>query len=369
MIDVSGKRVPVIATEEHYVIPEFVDASLSAARRAPNDLDGEDLAFFLGHPLGRPWLDPLSDLGEGRLRVMDEAGIDLAVLSLMSPGVQMQEGANALALARHVNDHLADTVRRHPTRFAGLAVFPPQDPAAAAKEVERAIRQLGLCGLVVNSHTHGEYLDDPKFWPIFEATEALDAPIYIHPRNPPNELRRYMSNSRGEKALAGGVWGFQFETSLHAVRLIVSGVFDRFPKLKIVLGHMGEGLPFWLYRLDDMYERGYRRHGKGAAKRLPSEYFADNFVITISGVHDHPLCHPTLSYCCSVIGTERVLFAADHPFSSAKAAAESLRTAPLAHEDIAKIAHENAERVFHLPSVAMQHAAPRDRAREEQAHT
>ena len=349
MIRVDGTDVRVIATEEHYIVPEFVEATGRLLATHAGDLDVDDLGFFLHTEAGRPWRDRLADLDAGRLGAMDDAGVDVQVLSLMAPGVQIFDTATAVGLAELVNDRLAETVARAPTRYAGLAVFAPQAPSRAAKEIERAMGRLALHGLVVNSHTHGEYLDDPKYWSIFEAAEALDAALYIHPRQPPSAYRALVENVAGEKTLAGGLWGFQMETSLHAMRLIVSGVFDRFPKLKIVLGHMGEGLPFWLYRLDYMYERGYRRHGKGRARRLPSEYFNENFFVTISGMHDHRLCVPVLRSCHAILGADRMLFAADHPFQSASEATAILRDSNLPRANLETIAWRNAARIFRVP--------------------
>ncbi len=347
MIEIGGTSCRLIGTEEHYVPAQYVRANRPLVGTSWNDLDLEDLRFFLYDERGRPWFDPLSDLAEGRMKAMDKAGIDVALLSTLAPGVQLLQPDEGTALASDMNDELAGYARANP-RIGGLALFAPQDPAGAAKEIERAIRKLGLNGVIVYSHTAGEYLDDPKFWEIFEACEALGAAVYIHPRNPPSAFRSLLENTAGEKILASGIWGFQLETSLHAVRLLVSGVFDRFPKLQVVLGHMGEGLPYWLYRLDYMYERGYRKQGRGAAKRLPSEYFLDNFHVTISGLHDHPMCAPTLEFCHAVLGPERIMFASDFPFQSSEQASNVLQTSKLPAEHLRAIAHRNAERLFHV---------------------
>lgn len=345
MIQVDGAECRLIGTEEHYVPSQYVRANKPLVGSLWDDLDIEDLAFFLFDQRGKPWFDPLSDVGDGRIATMDRAGIDVALLSTLAPGVQAFRADEGAALARDMNDELSALVRDNP-RLGGFGLFCPTSPSRAAVEVQRCVRELGLNGLIVYSHTGGEYLDDPKFWEIFEACEALGAPLYIHPRNPPSSLRRLLQNHKGEKVLASGIWGFAMETSLHAVRLLVSGVFDRFPRLKIVLGHLGEGLPYWLYRLDYMYERGYRRQGNGAAKRLPSEYFRDNFFVTVSGIHEHPGCSPTLRFCRDMVGADRLMFASDHPFQSAERAAEALLGAGMAPGDVRAIAHLNAERVF-----------------------
>ncbi|HLL02487.1 MAG TPA: amidohydrolase family protein [Myxococcaceae bacterium] len=348
MINVEGRPYRVIAAEEHYVAPAYLEATGRLIGAGWQDLDLADTRFFLHTPRGKAWHDPMLDLEEGRLRMMDEAGVDVAILSLMMPGVQFFEPETAASLAVTLNDHLAETIRRHPTRYGGLAVVAPQAPERAAREIERAMRTLKLNGLVINSHTGGEYLDNPKFWPVLEAAEAHDAAIYLHPRNPPPQLRPFLEAVDGRAVLGSGIWGFQQETALHVMRLLVCGVFDRFPRLKIVLGHLGEGLPYSLYHVDSIYERGYRKPGTGLAKRLPSEYLRDNFFITTSGVNDHPFSQPTLAFCHSIIGADRMIFATDHPFQSTSTAVDVLRKAPFSPEDRELIAYRNAERVFHL---------------------
>jgi 5-carboxyvanillate decarboxylase len=249
----------------------------------------------------------------------------------------------ATALAASANDLLAETVKKHPTRYTGLASFAPQDPKRAAKEIERAINTLKLNGLIANSHTNDEYLDDPKFWPIFEAATALNAASYIHPRNLPAHANDILDAGIN---LDGAIWGFQMETGLHAMRLIVGGVFDQFPKLKIVLGHMGEAVPFWLYRIDYMYNV-YSSGGRGRIKikRKPSEYVKDNFMITTSGVN----FHPTLEYCHKVLGADNIMFAIDYPYQDTEGAVTFMNSAPPPKADLEKITHGNAERIFHIP--------------------
>jgi 5-carboxyvanillate decarboxylase len=338
MIPVAGKPCRLIATEEHYLDPEWVELTSQLARSNWNDMDLEDIRW-INHP-GTYVHAPLCDIGEARLKKMDEAGIDMSILSLAVPGVQLFDAATATSLATSLNDRLAETVKRHPTRFGGLAVFAPNDPAGAVKEIDRAMNHHKLNGLVVYSHTQGEYLDNPKFFPILEAAEALNAAIYLHPRNPPPELRRFLQNSAGEDVMTSAGYGFGMEAALHASRLIACGIFDRFPKLTIVLGHMGEGLPYSMYRTD--------KFAQDSLKRLPSEYMRENFFITTSGLYDHPLCAPQLSYCRTVLGTERMVFATDYPFQNMKEASDVLRDAPLPAEDIAKIAHLNAAKLFHI---------------------
>ena len=291
--------------------------------------------------------DGLTDLPQGRLRYMDENDIAMQVVSLTAPGVQIFNVDDARNLAMIYNDYLADIVKSHPDRFAGLAAVAPQDPGSAAKEIDRAVSKLGLRGVIINSHTHGEYLDDRKFWPIFEAAVAKEVPIYLHPTYP----TATMWPSYKDYGLGGAIWGFAAETGLHSMRLILGRVFDEFPTLKIVLGHMGESIPFWFWRLDYMYKAM-----KGAAsptwpmpKRSPSEYFLDNFIITTSGMN----WHPVLKFCHEVLGPERIMFAIDYPYQrDTPDAIQFMDTAPIPEEDKQKIYHGNAEKIFGLSKIS-----------------
>src|SRR3990170_8292344 len=237
-----------IATEEASAPAELLERYAELLRKQPGVDPGFDSlwGFFLGKSERAQRLAArIQDLGEGRIRDMDEAGIAKQVLALTAPGVQVFDAPTATSLARSFNDELAEAIGRHPERFAGLAAIAPQDPGGAARELERGVRSLGLKGAIVNAHTHGEYLDDPKFWDILASAEALDVPIYLHPNTPSNAMIKPFIGRR----LDGAVFGFAVETGLHALRLVVSGAFDRFPKLKIVLGHLGDGLPYWLFRI------------------------------------------------------------------------------------------------------------------------
>jgi 2,3-dihydroxybenzoate decarboxylase len=286
--------------------------------------------------------DRLINLGEGRLKDMDETGLDMHVISLTSPGVQVFDGELAAELAQDANDHLANAVRSHSSRFAGLAAVAPQLPEVAAQELERAINTLGLCGVIINSHTKGEYLDDKKFWPILEAAEALNAPIYLHPRTPaPSMIEPYL-----DYGLYFAGWGFAVETSLHAMRMIMSGVFDRFPELKIILGHMGEGLPFWLDRIDNRYLLQVKIGAVPEMKKLPSEYFRSNFVITTAGM----TYAAPLRLSLEMLGSEKVLFAADYPYEAVPEAVEFMDTVDVTEEVRHQIYHENAEALFGIPA-------------------
>jgi predicted TIM-barrel fold metal-dependent hydrolase len=285
-------------------------------------------------------LNKLLDVGAGRISDMDENGIDMQVLTLVSPGVQMLDSAAAVSTMKKTDDYLAKVVKDHPDRFVGLATLAPQNPKMSARELERAVKDLGMKGACINSQTKGEYLDNPKFWPIFEMAENLDVPIYIHARIPPKQMvKAYL----GYPGLALAFWGYGAETSLHAVRLICSGVFERYPKLKIILGHMGEALPFWLWRLDRRWTAGAGGSDKGYAKK-PSEYFRDNFYITTSG----NFWFPPLQESMLAIGADKILFAVDYPFESNKDGSQFMDSVPISEDDKEKICHLNAERLLKL---------------------
>jgi 5-carboxyvanillate decarboxylase len=343
-----------IATEEAWAIPEQRDAIAAIARSTWDNLDvrnlrggssgernapaaataGSPMAATLG-ALGRRLLDADGE----RLEIMDRDGVAMHVLSLTSPGVQLFDAATAVSMAKLANDRLAEVIARHPKRYAGLASFAPQDPKRAVQEMERAIRELKLNGFIVNSHTNNEYLDEEKYWPILEAAEALDSAIYIHPRSPADTMAKPFSDYNMHAA----IWGFQAETGTHAMRLILSGVFDRFPKLKIVLGHMGESIPYNLWRADHWYE--YRR-GIQRSSLPPSEVFKRNFLITTSGFEHLP----ALKYCLEVLGSDRIMWAIDYPYEESGPATRFMNEAQVSDEDKEKIFHLNAERVFRLPA-------------------
>jgi 2,3-dihydroxybenzoate decarboxylase/5-carboxyvanillate decarboxylase len=271
---------------------------------------------------------------------MDELGIDMHILSLTTPGVQMFDADTATELAQLFNDRLAEVVARHPGRYAGLAAVAPQSPKRAASEIERAITKLGLNGLLVNSHTYDEYYDQEKYYPIFEAAESLDAAIYLHPRAPMIGLDRPFDKYWMEAAL----WGYGVETSTHALRLIFCGLFDRFPRLKIVLGHMGEGLPFWLTRLDFMHDEAVVTGNAPKLQLTPSEYFKRNFVITTSGQENHL----ALKYSLDMLGDDNVMWAIDYPYQPMEPAVRFMETAPIGEAVRAKVFGATAARIFHV---------------------
>jgi 5-carboxyvanillate decarboxylase len=342
----SGKKEKQrrrIATEEAFSIPEVAAALHDVARSPSNSQDMILVSRIYDAPdedTGGGLLPRLLDFEKQRLREMDETGTTMHLLSLTAPGVQMFDADTATELAALANDRLAEVISKHPTRFAGLASFAPQSPKRAAREMERAIKKLKLNGLVVNSHTNSEYFDDAKFWPMLEAAEALDACIYIHPRAASDGMaapfRLY--------GLDSAQWGYGMETSTHAVRMIVSGVFDHFPKLKICLGHMGEAVHFWLWRLDFMNRNAQNRGVAPKLKLKPSEYFKRNFVITTSGQESHL----ALDFSIKAIGAENVLWAIDYPYQPSAPAVAFMDSAPISDADKERIYHGNAERIFHI---------------------
>jgi len=336
------ERIRRVAVEEAFCTREISDELATLSRGHGDSLDLLLLRGIYGE--GSPWssaelVAKLLDLEESRLTEMDRFGVDMHLLSLTSPGVQMFDADTATELASLANDRLAEVISRYPARFAGLACFAPQAPKRATTEMERAIGKLKLNGFIVNSHTHGEYLDDPKYWPILEAAEALDACIYIHPRAPAGPRGTF-----GAYGLDSAMWGYGVEAGTHAVRMMVSGVFDRFPKLRICLGHMGEAVHFWLWRLDFLNARAQRSGRSPKTKLSMTEYFQRHFVITTSGVLDSL----ALEYSVKRLGADNVLWAIDYPYNPTDLAVAFLDQAPISDEDRAKIYHRNAERIFRI---------------------
>ena len=336
-----------IATEEAWITPEMA-AYFKRATESKSIADPgfQSLwGFFSGSTSERAasLFRRVQDLEDERLRDMDSMGIDMQLLMLTAPGVQAFPAAEGTALARDSNDRLADTIRRHPTRFDGLAAVAPQDPKGAAREAERAVKALGLRGVVINSHTQGEYLDDPKFDELFAALEAMDVPLYIHPNSPsPQMVEPFLP-----RALDAAIFGFACETGLHVLRLIVSGVFDRFPKLQVVLGHLGEGLPYWLYRIDFMHAgivRANRCPGAQPLQRKPSEVLRQNFHYTTSG-----MCwEPAVMYVHQLMGADRVMYAMDYPYQFVADEVTAMDALPISAADKALFFEGNARRVFKL---------------------
>jgi 5-carboxyvanillate decarboxylase len=336
-----------IATEEAWCPPAMLDLYNDILKAGTLDDPGfmTMFGFYMNSTSkrSRDIRDYLVDLGPQRLAHMDERGIDMQVLSLTSPGVQVFERDLAVSFAAESNDILADAITKHPTRYTGLAAIAPQDPAAAAKELERSITKLGLSGGVINSHTFGEYLDDRKFWPIFEAAEALDTPIYLHPQVPPRGLVEKLL----ERGLDGAIYGFSVETAMHMLRIMISGALDRFPKLQFILGHGGEALPFWMYRLDYMHRAGVvskRYESMPPTDRPISQYLRENVCVTSSGM----AWSPAITFCQQVLGVDRVMYAMDYPYQHGVEEVIASDGFDMPDADKHAFFQGNAERVFKL---------------------
>jgi len=323
----------LITLEEHYRSPQIHAEMGEAANyfRSMNSA-GEQMAQRLAN---------LTDLGERRIADMDKAGIDLQVLSHTVPSPEILAARRAVPLAQRVNDEMAEAVRRYPARFTAFATLPIADPAAAARELERTVRQLGFKGAMINGVTQGRFLDDPFFTPILERAEALDVPLYLHPAPPPEPVEKaYFSGLEPGLArmLSIAGWGWHAEEGLHTLRLIASGVFDRFPKLQIVIGHMGEMIPFFLARINAVLTPFAK------LKRSVADYFHSNVHITTSGI----FTAPPLYLALAVVGADRILFSVDYPYSSNEQGREFLDKLSLSPADFEKITHQNAERLLKL---------------------
>ncbi|MFD5989886.1 amidohydrolase family protein [Streptomyces cyaneofuscatus] len=316
-----------IGLEEHFVTPELEGY-------------GAGSASIIQPEKWREASRRLLDITGERLAEMDAAGLDMQVLSLNSPGIQAEtDPAVAVAQAAAVNDLLAGVVREHPERFAGFAALPLQDPQAAAKELDRSVTELGMRGALVNAHTQGRYLDDPALRVVWERAEALDVPLYLHPANgvgTPHVIE-------GHPELVGPMWSWGTETASHFLRCVFGGVFDDFPGAKLLLGHMGEGLPYVMWRLDSRWEY-HNHHGVELARGNPSEYLRHNLYITTSGV----CSAPPLLCALLALGPEHILFGTDYPFEDMATATEFLASAPISEADRARISHLNAEQLLGL---------------------
>jgi 5-carboxyvanillate decarboxylase len=336
-----------IATEEAFCPPEIAAAWREMIAHHEIDDPGflSLVGFYQTNQSERALAvnERLQDLGQRRLSDMDAAGIDRQILSLTSPGTQVFDTDRAVGFATLANDRLAAACRDHPDRFTGLTAIAPQDPAHAAKEIERGARQLGFKGVIINSHTRGEYLDDGKFWPIFEAAEALDMPIYLHPNTPPKAMVQPLLDA----GLDGAIYGFAVETGMHLLRIITSGVFDRFPRLKLVVGHLGEALPFWLYRLDYMHAatvRAKRYETMKPLRRKVSDYLRENVWVTTSGM----AWAPAIMFCRDVLGADRVLYAMDYPYEYVADEVLAQDALPMSADEKKAFFQTNAERLFQL---------------------
>jgi len=331
----SGNRemMRTITLEEHYASPAFLNGPGRRLREQPRMAGG----FGLGN-----LAEDLSDLGDKRIAEMDVAGIEVQVLSLTDPSVQQLDAPGAVELAREANDYLAEAVQRYPQRFAGFATLPTAAPDVAADELERMVTEHGFRGGWINGHTRGRYLDDKFFWPILERADELKVPLCIHPTPPPAPvIEAYYSGFSPEvtNGLSRHGWGWHIETAIHVLRLILSGAFDRFPDLQIVIGHLGEALPFMMPRLDKGLSTNITKLDHPVA-----DYLQENVYYTFSGFN----FTPTFLNLYLQVGADRIMFSADYPYSSMAEARTFLDQLPVSLADKHKIAHGNAERLLRL---------------------
>jgi 2,3-dihydroxybenzoate decarboxylase len=317
--------VSKIALEEHFLSPEYVEPWLPTVAEMPAAKRDYLLAC-------------LTDFGERRLAAMDKAGIARAVLGLAGPGAQVErDTAKAIRNAKASNDFLAKEIQKRPDRYSGFAHLAMQDAKAAADELERCVKELKLCGAMINGHTNGQYLDHPSLAPFWERAQALDTLIYLHPTDPVT----IAPVLEGHKGLRRATWEWTFETGSHALRLIFGGVFDRFPRARLGLGHLGETLPFLLWRFDS---RAGPDFYNVPLKKPPSHYIKENIVITTSG-----MCSNEPLHCCiAELGHERIMFGADYPFEKAEEAGHWFDGVPLDDKVRADIAFNNAVRLLRL---------------------
>lgn len=321
-------RPQVIALEEHYLDPE-VAATFQGRNAVPSRRAGIPKLY-----------ERLYDVAELRLKEMDEAGIDVQVLSHAAPSLQQADAETGVRLAAGVNDRLYELVRAHPRRFAAFAALPTADPEAAADELERAVTKLGFRGAMIHGLTNGLFIDDPRFWPIFERAAVLDVPLYMHPSIPHPAVIDIYYKDYVEKfpTILRAAWGFTVETATQGVRLVLSGVFEKYKGLKIILGHLGEGLPLYLWRIN----MGFARDGRGST--WFRDAFTEHFWVTTSGFFSDP----ALIHCVQEIGIDRVLFSVDYPFVENPPGASWAERIPFSAEDKAKIMNGNARRLLKM---------------------
>jgi uncharacterized protein len=321
-----------ITLEEHFVSPGFVAGP------------GKDFTEQLRNrgPLGARTYEQLQDIGDRRIAEMDAAGIDMQVLSLNSPGVEQAEAAVQLSIAVESNDFLAEAVKKNPRRFAAFAALATAAPEKAAEELDRRVRQQGFKGTLINGHTRGRYLDDKFFWPILERAEVLNVPIYLHPTVPPKAVVEASFGGFSPPVtavLASAGWGWHIETAVHLIRMILGGVFDRYPRLQVVIGHLGEGIPFMLPRLDRIMPKEMTK-----LDRPFGAYLRENVHYTFGGFN----FAATFLNLLLEVGAERIMFSVDYPYGSMAEARAFLQHLPVNEADRERIAHGNAEKLLRL---------------------
>lgn len=327
--------------EAHFVTEEWIETLYKnkGYPRFVEDSGKKRRLYFTAEacePFGDPLLNKLRDMGEKRIGLMDADGVDMQVLSLTSPGVEQLDLQLGAQLAKRSNDALADLVQKHPDRFSGFAALAVKDPDSAALELERSVKELGLMGWKTHSNYGDSYLDEKRYWPILAKAEELDVPIFIHPAAPMiPQLRTYGF------ALAGAPFGFGVETSMVMMRLILSGALDAFPNLKIILGHLGEGLPFVLQRIDFPYVRPHFKADPDARpelKQKPSDYLKKNMFVATSGNY-----LPAAFECTQkTLGTDRIIFGSDFPYEDTRECVDFLEALPLTPDEKQKIYSDNA---------------------------
>ena len=315
---------PIIAIEEHY-------------------WDRELAKTYTGVESGRegPQLERLYDVGAIRLKEMDEAGVDIQVLSHGAPSAQKLPADTAVNITRGVNDRLAALCAANPKRFSAFAALPTADPNGAADELDRTVTKLGFKGAMLHGLANGTFLDDKKFWPIYERAEKLDVPIYLHPGLPDKRVMDayYEPYSKEFPMVVRAAWGYTVETATLAIRMVLSGVFEKYPNLKVILGHLGETLPFLVWRVDHALAR------PGAAKQLSfRDVFCHNFWITTSG----NFSNPALLCCVQEMGVDRIMFSIDWPFVMNTPGTKWMESVPLCDEDKAKILSGNAKKLLRM---------------------
>ena len=321
----------IITLEEHFATPGFLDGP------------GQDLKNAALKFAGRATrlIEQLTDIADKRIAAMDAAGIDMQVLSLTSPGTEQLDAPDAVALSREVNDFLAAGVKKNPKRFAGFATLPTAAPDKAAAELESRVKSGGFVGAVINGHNRGRYLDDKFFWPILECAEALNAPIHIHPTRPPQAVvDAYYSGFSPllDDMFASPGWGWHIETAVHVIRLVLGGAFDRFPKLQLVIGHLGEGLMSMFQRLDNMTPAMTK------LKKPVTSYLRENVHYTFSGFN----FPATFLDLLLEVGVDRIMFSVDHPYQPMAPGKAFLEQIPVSAADRERIAHGNAEKLLGL---------------------
>ncbi|MGO1552982.1 MAG: amidohydrolase family protein [Micrococcaceae bacterium] len=343
----GGREYLRIATEEAYALPEMYDLYRQQLKDGSNpDIGFNSLVgYFLGseHQQPRDVVARLQDAGDRRIQDMDDTGIDHQILALTAPGTQVLAANEGAGIAAMTNDRLAAACQRHPTRFSALAAVSFETPDAGAAELERAVSELGLKGLIANSHVRGRYLDDPAFLPVLEKCVELDVPLYLHPSTPPNA----MIEPFREAGLDGAVFGFGVETGYHLLRMITSGLFDRLPQLRVVVGHLGEALPFWAPRIDHMHAKQVAAGRYDAIRPLakkPSDYLRSNVWITTSGMP----WTDQIMFVRQVVGKDRVMYAMDYPYQFDRAEVLEQDQLPLSATEKKAFFEDIARDVFNL---------------------